>query len=427
MSSDKAPAIIASADIPAIVNSASNVFIQGGVGAPSKIIQILKESSQINNEINYTTVSIPGINDFSPCDFHPQASLTTFFMHGQISEHATRKNTQFHPLHYGDIYRFLEGAPSFDLAIIQLCPVGPGGQCSLGVSVDFLPAILKKTKKVIAQINTQYPAAINAPSIPYVDLDYVFRADEPFFDAPRLTTDNTTEAIATNVCSLIDDGSCLQIGIGKLPGAILGQLKHHRDLGLHSGLIGEATQTLIESGVINGARKTLDKNQHITGLAFGGSGFSQWAARRQDIVFKPVDYTHDYRTISAIDQFTSINSALEVDLFGQANAEMINGRQVSATGGLVDFIRGARGSINGKSILALPATAKSGTQSRISVKLSAQSITSLCRADIDYVATEYGIARLFSKSTEQRAEALIDIAAPDFRDELWQQWEQIAR
>jgi 4-hydroxybutyrate CoA-transferase len=425
MPSDNTPATISRADIPAIINKASNVFIQGGVGEPSKILQILKESSQISNKINYTTVSIPGINKFSPCDFHPEASLTTFFMHGQINEHATKKNTRFLPLHYRDIYRFLDEAPTFDVAIIQVSPAGPDGQCSLGVSVDFLPAILNKTKKIIAQINTRFPAAINAPSIPYADLDYVFHADEPFSDVPQVKIDSTTEGIANNVCSLIDDGSCLQIGIGKLPGTILGQLNNHSDLGIHSGLIGEATQTLIENGVINGARKTLDKNKHVTGLALGGPDFSRWAAQHADIVFKPVNYTHEYRTISAIDRFTSINSALEVDLFGQANAEMINGRQVSATGGLVDFIRGARGSNNGKSILALPATANKGAQSRISVKLSAQSMTSVCRADVDYVVTEYGVAPLFRKSTEQRAQALIDIAAPDFRDELWRQWEQI--
>ena len=425
MPSDNTPTTISSADIPAIVNKASNIFIQGGTGEPSKILQILRESSLISSKINYTTVSIPGINNFSPCDFHPQASLTTFFMHDQINEHATKKNTRFLPLHYRDIYRFLDEGPTFDIAIIQASPAGVDGQCSLGVSVDFLPAILNKTKKFIAQINTQFPAAINAPSIPYADLDYVFYVDEPFPDVPQGKSDSTTEGIANNVCSLIDDGSCLQIGIGKLPGTVLGHLNNHSDLGLHSGLIGEGTQTLIENGVINGARKTLDKNKHVTGLALGGPDFSQWAAQRADIVFKPVNYTHEYRYISALDRFTSINSALEVDLFGQANAEMINRRQVSGTGGLIDFIRGARGSHNGKSILALPATARKGAQSRISVKLSAESVTSVCRADIDYVVTEHGVAPLFRKSTEQRAQALIDIAAPDFRDELWRQWEQL--
>jgi len=205
-------------------------------------------------------------------------------------------------------------------------------------------------------------------------------------------------------------------------GSILRQLAGHRRLGLHSGLISDETRPLIEAGMFTGESKTIDRGRHITGMAWGSATFYRGLEEQTDIAYRAVDYTHDLRKLAAIHQLVSKNSVIEADLYGQANAETINGQQVSATGGLVDFARGARAARGGKSILAMPATAMRGSRSRIVSQLSSH-ITTLCRADTDYVVTEYGCACLFRLSTESRAKALVDIAAPTYRDQLWLDWE----
>lgn len=417
------PRVIQVNQVAALIPTNSQVFIQGGVGEPSTIIESLTASKTAHKSIDYYAVSIPGINNFSPHTFHSGARFHSFFLHRNIAPSADNA-LSFHPLHYRDIFRFIQQRDAFDVSIIQLSPPDSQGLCSFGPSVDFAPAIIGRSRCIIAEINPQLPAVPNAPSIAYQDIDVVVNTDHPLPTSTVQISSNTDKAIAEHVAALIDDGSCIQIGIGKLPGSILRQLQHHRRLGLHSGLISEATQELIESGVITGENKTIDRYQHVTGLALGSETFYRWVADQTQLVFRAVDYTHDQQTLSAIDQFVSINSVLEIDLQGQANAERVQGRTVSSSGGLVDFVRGARASQGGKSILAMPATAMAGSQSRIVIQLNDNAITTLCRTDIDHVVTEFGSASLFALDTEQRAQALVDIAAPEQRNQLWESWEK---
>lgn len=409
--------------IAALIQHRSRVFIQGGVGEPRTILKALTAPGQKHKAVDYYGVSIPGINTFSPHTFHAGARFHTFFLHPNVAP-APPDAVSFHPLHYRDIYRFLEQSASFDMAIIQVSPPDSNGLCSFGVSVDFVSAILTRSHCIVAEINQQLPAVRDAPSIPYQDIDMVVNTDHPLPTVDAQLGGGIEIAIAQHVAALIDDGSCLQVGIGKLPGSILRQLRNHQQLGLHSGLISETARELITTGVITGEKKTLDRGHHVTGLALGDEEFYRWIASHPKMVFRSVDYTHDQRTLAAIDQFVSLNSVLEIDLQGQANAERVSGRAVSASGGLVDFVRGARASRGGKSILALPASAMGGKRSRLVARLSENAITTLCRTDIDHVVTEYGSASLFALDTEQRASALTEIAQPEHRDRLWDNWEK---
>ncbi|WP_019528265.1 acetyl-CoA hydrolase/transferase family protein [Dasania marina] len=416
------PREITASDVAQCIPDNSRVFIQGGIGEPSTILQALAAANQAAKAVDYYGVSIPGINHFSPHTFHPGANFHSFFLHQNIAS-ASDDSVFFHPLHYRDIYRFLQQQKPFDVAIIQVSPPDSKGRCSLGPSVDFVPAILDNSRCIIAECNRQLPAVQNAPTIAINDIDIVIDSDHALPSSPLSMCGDTETAIAQQVAALIDDGSCIQIGIGKLPGSILRALTNHQQLGLHSGLISEDAQALIEAGIITGEKKSIDRHQHVTGMALGSAAFYHWMAEQTQVMFRPVDYTHDQQTLAAINQFVSINSVLEIDLQGQANAERINGRAVSASGGLVDFVRGARASRGGKSILAMPATAKAGSQSRIVTQLDTNAITTLCRTDIDYVVTQYGHASLFTLGTEQRAKALVDIADPEHRDRLWHDWE----
>lgn len=412
-----------------MIDPGNRVFIQGGVGEPATIVSALKKmpegrASTAVNAVDYVTVSIPGINNSVVPGKLPEGShLTTFFMHPGISSGETDPGVSFLPMHYRDIYRFLHQGERFDIGIIQVSAPNEAGLCSLGVSVDFTPAILERCDRLIAEVNHRMPAPPGSPTLPVSTFDFLVEADYPIPEKKDSIPGKTELVIASNIAALIDDDSCIQIGIGKLPCAILKQLSNHRRLGLHTGLVSNEVRDLVDTGVITGESKTIDRRAHVVGMAWGNYAFYNWLGRQENVSFKPVNYTHDINVLSSLDQLVSINSAIEVDLYGQANAETVNGRQVSASGGLVDFVRGARASKGGKSIIALPASALRGQTSRIVPALPGK-ITTLCRTDIDHVVTEYGTASLFSKSTEARARALIDIAAPDFRDQLWQEWER---
>ncbi|MDC2964020.1 hypothetical protein OA067_03830, partial [Gammaproteobacteria bacterium] len=213
-------------------------------------------------------------------------------------------------------------------------------------------------------------------------------------------------------------GDCLQTGIGAVPSAILANLKTHSDLGFHGGLLDDAVMDLIESGVVNGSRKKIDRGEHIIGMALGSEKMLNWLAanrKAKNVVFKSANYTHDINIISQLENFVSINSAVQVDLLGQVNAEMVGARQISGTGGSVDFMRSASASRGGRSIVALTASAKDGKISKIVPKVDF--VTAL-RTDVDTIVTEYGVAEIKHCSLEERANRLIEIADPLHREEL---------
>jgi 4-hydroxybutyrate CoA-transferase len=270
------------------------------------------------------------------------------------------------------------------------------------------------------------PRAAQSYRLDYDRLDYVIETERPPVTLASGHLPPPIHRIGANVASLIEDGDTIQIGIGKIPAAVLASLEDRRDLGLHGGLVSDEVAGLHAAGVLSGARKSLDPGTMVCTAALGSALVYDWAGRCPDLRFAPVSYTHDVRVIAQIDRFVAINSVVAVDLSGQANAEMVDGRQVSGTGGLLDFIRGARLSNGGRSIVALPSMA-GGKTSRIVPRLGEGDVVSCPRADADIVVTEHGIAHLRDKSIDERAEALIAIADPAFRAALADQWAEARR
>jgi 4-hydroxybutyrate CoA-transferase len=412
--------------LPDLLRPGMTVFVAGASGEPTPLLQALAAAPAARAGVHYVGCRIPGLNVIDPAAFHPDARLTSFFVFGGIAKSHAAGRVRFLPLHYSGIWQYLSTL-AVDLALIQVSPPDERGQCSLGVSVHFVPAVLERARLVVAEVNAAMPRPARSYGIPYQRLGYVVATERPLLAMPGGDLADDARRIGEHVASLVADGDAIQIGIGKVPAAVLTALRDHRDLGLHGGMVVDQVADLHAAGVMTGARKSHDRGLMVCTAAIGTAKVYDWASTCPELEFAPVSYTHDVRVIAQIDNFVAINSVLSVDLSGQANAEMLDGRQVSGTGGLLDFVRGARLSSGGRSILALPATAAGGKASRIVPRLGENDIVSCPRADADIVVTEHGSAHLRHKSIDERAEALIAIAAPAFRDQLASDWHALRK
>ena len=415
------PKIIAAGDLPGLLTPGQRVFVQGTVGEPLALVEAIRSQPEASRGIRYLACPLPGFNRIDYAGFHPEAELTSFFVYKEIEDSFRAGRVRFVPQSYSGIHAYL-GRQAIDLALIQVSPPGPDGRCSLGISVDFLPTVLRNAGCVVAEVNRAMPATANGPSVAWQRLDYAVETDRPLPEFPTGALTADVEAVGDNVATLVRDGDTIQIGIGKLPAAILKRLRNKRQLGLHGGMVTDEVLDLWECGALTGERKTIDRGLAVCGAAIGTARVQHWARTFDRLRFMPVGYTHEVRVIAKLDNFVSINSVLAVDLLGQANAEMIGGRQISGTGGLMDFVRGARMSAGGRSILALLSTAAGGRVSRIVPRIGEDGVVSCPRSDIDHVVTEHGIADLRDLSLDERAEALIRVADPAFRDGLRQAW-----
>jgi 4-hydroxybutyrate CoA-transferase len=415
------PEEITAERLPELLRPGMTVFVEGASGEPTPLLDALAAAPEASRGVHYVGCRIPGLNRIDPAAFHAEAELTSFFVSGDIAGSYAAGRVRFLPLHYSGIWQYLSNLP-VDMALIQVSPPDAHGMCSLGVSVHFVPAALPQAKVIVAEVNQAMPRPPSSFAIPYRRLDHVVATERPLLGLPAAAASGETLEIARHVAGLIADRDTIQLGIGKLPAAILAALGGHRDLGLHGGLVADQVADLHQAGVITGARKSQDRGRMICTAAIGSERVYRWAGECPELEFAPVSYTHDPRVLAGLDSFVAINSVLAVDLSGQANAETLHGRQVSGTGGLLDFVRGAQLSTGGRSILALPASAAGGTVSRIVPHLGADDVVSCPRADADIVVTEHGVAQLRGSSLAERARALIAIAAPAFRETLARQW-----
>jgi 4-hydroxybutyrate CoA-transferase len=419
------PQKITAEQVPDLLRPGMTVFVQAASGEPSPLLDALAAAPEASDGVHYVGCFIPDVNRVDPASFHPNARLTSFFVFGDIARSHAAGKVRFLPLHYTGIWDYLSGL-EVDLALLQATPPDRHGRCSLGVSVHFVPAVLDRAKAIVAEINAAVPRPVRSFEIPHDRLDRVVETERPLMGLATGDPAPEIDRIGQNVASLIEDGDVIQIGIGKVPAAVLGSLRGHRDLGLHGGLVSDEVAELHAAGVLTGARKSHERGTMVCTAALGTERVYAWAGRCPDLRLAPVRHTHDPRVIAQIDNFVAINSVLSVDLYGQANAEMLDGRQVSGTGGLLDFVRGARLAKGGRSILALPSTA-SGLASRIVPRLGEGEVVSCPRADADIVVTEHGVAHLRDKSVDERADALITIADPACRDALADGWAAIRR
>ncbi|WP_183093178.1 acetyl-CoA hydrolase/transferase family protein [Nocardioides stalactiti] len=319
------------------------------------------------------------------------------------------------PVHYSTLPSLLSGGElHVDVVLVQVSPPDEQGRHSLGLGDDYFSAAIDSARVVIAEINDQVPFTLGARTITSDQITAAIEVSRPPVELPTPPMTDDVRAVARQVAGLVPDGATLQFGIGALPEAVLAELFEHRDLGIHSGILNDTAMKLVEAGVANGRRKSLDRCIAVAGLFGGTSDLFRWAHRNPAVELRSTAYTHDPSVLARSHQLVAVNAAIEVDLTGQVNSELAGGRYVGAVGGAVDFIRGANASPGGVPIVALPSTIRG--RSRIVSQLSGP--VSTPRAEGVVVVTEHGSADLRGATLAQRVERMIAIAHPDHRAEL---------
>jgi acyl-CoA hydrolase len=320
------------------------------------------------------------------------------------------------PSHVSQIGPMIEqGLIPCDVAFVQVSPADEDGNHSFGLISDHVQAMVNKARVVIAEVNDQVPQT-RGEKLPAARIDCAVNVSRMPVEVPAAKIGPTDEAIARHAAAYIGDGAVLQTGVGAVPDAILRLLRDRRDLGVHSGMLGDGLVELVEAGVVTNARKAIDTGVCINGALIGTRRLYQWAHKNPQIRMCATGYTHDAAVLARLERLVTINSALEVDLSGQVNAEQSGSAYLGGTGGQVDFVRAGSRSPGGHSIIALSATAKGGSLSKIVPALSGPVTTA--RSDVDVIVTEFGAAELKGQTLAERARRLIAIAHPDFHEEL---------
>ncbi|HGJ8975540.1 TPA: acetyl-CoA hydrolase/transferase family protein [Pseudomonas aeruginosa] len=319
------------------------------------------------------------------------------------------------PSHYSQLPGLIaSGALRIDVLMLQLAPADSHGRYSLGIAHEYLLPALDHARVVIAEVNRQAPRTFGERTLGDADLDAILHTDRPPLENPPARIRDADARIAAHIAGLIDDGATLQMGIGAIPDAVLGALRGHRDLGVHSGSLGDGVAQLMQAGVITNARKNRDRGVSVGGVLLGSRVIHDFAHDNPAIQLRSTTYTHDPDVLASLDRFVAINSAVEVDLTGQVNSEIAAGSYVGAVGGALDFLRGAQRSRGGLPIIALPSTA--GANSRIVARLNGPA--TIPRSDAGLIVTEFGVADLRGKTLRQRVECMLRIAHPQHQATL---------
>jgi acyl-CoA hydrolase len=346
----------------------------------------------------------------------PQVALCSFVGLGANAGLIAAGRMELVPVHMSALPPLLTDGPLRpDVALVVVSPPDEDGLCHLGVQSDYIHAAASAARVVLGEINPAVPHVAGDTAIPFERLDGFVDTDRPLPEYGRAEPTAVERAIAERVAAFVGDGACLQIGVGRLGEAVLAAVAGRRDLGLHAGMVGDTILEMVRDGVITNRHKGVDTGLTVAGSILGTGRAVALAAAEPGLRLRSVAHTNNAAVIAGLGRFVSVNSAIEVDLFGQVNAEVAGGRYVGGIGGSVDFLRAAAAAPEGRAIVALHATAKGGTVSRVVPEVAR--VTAL-RTDVDVIVTEYGTAELAGVSEGERARRLIDLAAPDHRPAL---------
>jgi 4-hydroxybutyrate CoA-transferase len=403
------------------VQSGMRVYIQPGCAEPETLVEALMRRGPYVYDVEIVHMMTMGCAPYAAPEMAGHFRHNAMFIGGNVRDAINDGRADYTPIYLAEIEELFEsGAMPLDVALLELSPPDSHGFCSFGVGVDTSLTAAKCAKYVIAQINDQMPRTFGDSFIQVSELDAIVQSSRPLCEYKRAEISDVHIAIAKNVADLVEDGAVLQTGIGGIPDAVLPFLLDRKDLGVHSELVSDGVMPLIEAGVITGARKTFKPRKIIVGFVIGSKKMFQFVDNNPIFEFHPTAYTNHPASIARNDNMVAINSALQIDMTGQVCSDSIGNQFYSGIGGQVDFLRGAAYSKGGKPIIALSSTAKDGTISRIVPMLSPGAGVVTSRGLVRYVVTEYGVAYLHGKTIRERAKALIEIAHPKFREELYE-------
>lgn len=383
-------------------------------GEPTTLVEaLIAQGRDIGGLSAFIATSFSGL--FTP-ESADSFALSSMGAIGQLRTMTKAGKLQVIPVHVSQVGPLIAaGVIPCDVAMIQVSPADAEGRHSCGLIADYVRAAVSKARLVIAEVNDQVPFTAGE-TIRGDEIDVVVQVSRVPVEVPPARIGETDEAIARHCAGYIGDGSVIQTGVGAVPDAILRLLHDRKDLGVHSGMLGDGLVDLVEAGVVTNARKEIDRGVSINGALIGTRRLYDWADRNPAMRMTPTSYTHDAAVLAQLSRLVTINSALEVDLTGQVNAEQSGSAYMGGTGGQVDFVRAGARSSGGAAIIALAATAKGGAISKIVAALAGPVTTA--RTEVDVIVTEFGAAELKGQTLVERTRRLIAIAHPDFREEL---------
>ena len=405
-----------------ILKSGDTLWCHSMAATPYRLLEALAEKALSLQDLTLMQLHLEHADALCAAALDGHLRNRCLFVGKEMRELVNNGRADYVPIFLSEIPRlFRQRVQPVDVALIQVSPPDRHGNCSLGVSVEATRAACDVAKTIIAQINPRMPRTHGDACIPYCDIDYAVEIDSALPEHPPATLNEVHLRIGRHVAELVENGDCLQTGIGAIPDAALHFLQQHDNLGIHTEMFADGILPLIERGVITNRNKVVQRGKLVTGFVLGSNALYDFVDDNTDIALTDIEEVNNPAVIRKNPQAVSINSAIQIDLSGQVCADSIGSRIYSGFGGQVDFVTGAQLSKGGRSIIALPATAAGGTVSRLVTQLSPGAGVVTSRAQIDHVVTEFGVASLRGCSLRERARALIAIAHPDFQDPLHRQ------
>lgn len=401
------------------ISPGDRVFIGGSSGEPTALLNAWNEDADRTRDLSILATAVPGLNRLDLARWHPTARVAGFMMQTALRAEHRAGRFRHLPMSYSAAQSWLENA-LFDVCVVQVSTPNAAGQFSLGPAVEFFPTLIPRAKKVVALVNAQTPFIPGAPSFPRETFSAMAEVDTPLPVYDPGAADPVSASISKAISTFIADGAALQVGIGKVPAGLLATIGDRRSLRLVTGMYGDGVEKLLAVGALD---RSFD---HRACLVIGTTALYNTFRDLPVLRLKGCDVTHNLAVLSQTQGFIAVNSALEVDLFGQCNLEIADGKAVSSVGGAPDFARAAKVAPGGLSIIGLQATAGGGKVSRIVPRLGGPGLVSLARHEVDVVVTEFGVADLRGKSVHERADALMAVAAPAFQGDLAAAWKTTA-
>ncbi len=404
------------------IKPGDRIFFSIASGQPQTLLQALAEDFEYYRDVEVFSGYLLTEHPLAKKEFASSFRCSSFQISPPLRKPWKEGLIQFIPARISEIPRLLsrDGPSPADVVLIQVAPPDKAGRYSLGVSTSQAFPLALEARTVVAELNENAPRTFGPCFLSASQIHYLVESTNPLIPYAEVQIGETEKKVAEFVAELIPDEATIQMGIGNLPTAILQLLEGKRDLGIHSGMLSDAVVDLVAKGVITNRKKSIYRGKVVAGELIGTEKLFHFGHENPLLEMHGAEVSHNAQLIGQMDNFVAINSALEIDLSGQINAESINEEQVSGVGGQFDFVEGAYFSRGGISITALSSTAAQGKISRIVPYLPPQATVTIPRYMADIVVTEYGVAKLRGKSISQRAEALISIAHPDFRDRLWE-------
>lgn len=411
--------VLTATDAVKKIRPGQRIFIGTGTAEPLELVTALSKRAYELPDTEIVHLLTFGEAPYAHREMAQYFRVNSFFIAENVRDIIQEGLGDYTPVYLSDIPRLFDsGQLPLDVALIHVSPPDQYGMCSFGVSVDIVRSAAENASLVIAQVNANMPRTLGDCFIHVHDIDVLVPSQAPLLEVPPPEVTETTRQIAEYVAALVEDGSTIEFGIGRIPQALISFLKDKKDLGVHTEMVTDNMIDLIESGAITGARKTTDRGKIVASFCLGTRRIYDYVDNNPLFSFHPTEYVNDPYIIRRQHKMVAVNTALEIDLTGQVCADSIGSKFFSGVGGQVDFNRGAAKSRGGKAIIALPSTAKGGTVSRIMTHLSPGAGVVTTRAGVHYVVTEFGVAYLHGKSIQERALALISIAHPKFRADL---------